>query len=414
MTVVGLKHKIVEGMARLGVISKNSDVFNFDIYNDKHEQMRIKRASLDISTTNNLIELWSGNKKFYLRLCDRHVDERKLIELLVYKYEYLSGQSLQGKIKEEILERPKRFMQMGYIDDFDSLVYLFFKHKDPTIIGLKIEKTRFYELKDFIYFAWSEIAAYKRNILSGKWQTFNYNRCRCQELLYTRLGIGDFICSTYPVIVRIGEYICYGYLMDEAGGINSMYFDSSRNYNCNTEELKKVLNTLNIMDVICYERDHRPGNYNIITNNREYVSIQAFDNDSDLCFLPSISVSKEFVGASSLIDKDGYIARRQLDEDFLSRLVGVPDSDIVEVSAPFLNRIQLKCLMIRLHKVQTAVRRTLERGVEKEQPDSKDYLWILNNWNESFKDSVLFEQQRINKINIVDQRLEIWKPNTSY
>ena len=410
MTVVGLKHKIIEEMARIGVISKNSRVFNFDIHNDKNEQLQIERASLDISTTNNLIELWSGNNKYYL--CDRHVDERKLIGLIIYKYEYLTGRSLQADIKEEIL-KSKRIMQIGYLDDFDSLVYLFFKHKDPSIIGLDIKETRFDELKFFIHFAWSEIAAYKRNILSGEWQTFNYNRCRCQELLYARLGIGDFICSTYPVVVRIGEYICYGYLMDEAVGINTLRFESSRNNNCNSAELKKVLNTLNIMDVICYERDHRPGNYNIIFNEKERaVSIQVFDNDSDLCFFPSKSVSKEFVGSSLLIDKDGYIARRQLDEVFLTRLVSVSDSDIVEISAPFLNRIQLKCLMIRLHKVQKAVRRTLERGVEKGQPNSKDYLWVLNNWNESSKDSVLLEQQRIGKLNIIGQRLELWKPQS--
>ena len=416
MTIVGIKHRAVEILESYHFLSKRNNVHFLHRWN---KTLRPDRALLNVSSSNNIIEVWINREKYYLRLIDEHVNSTKLLKNIIFKYEQLLNISLPVNLKEQIEKNASTFKRMGYIDDFSSSVYHFFKYDDPSILSIHLDNKSFSldHLKAFIHFTWSELASYRKNTGCSGWQTYNYNRCKCQEALYELFNIDRLICKSSLVKVRIDNYNCYGFLMKEAKGENPLAIDMKEIRESSSNILKSELNILNIMDVICYERDHRPGNYNIVfdEDNKTIVSIEAFDNDSDFSFFPTISVKKSFVGSVPIINNKGYINRPFLDGKFVNALLSVKDRSIIEVVKPYLNRIQQICLLIRLHKIQRAIKKTHEMssdGLESIEMNHnnqriRDYYDVLMNWNEFDKDSVLQCQGRFNKIELNHRKIEI-------
>lgn len=419
MKLVGIKHRIVELLSQSLILSKKG---GFPPKGGGWNSTPIEpdKSLLNVSSTNNIIELWYKEKKYYLRLIEKQVKNKEIIDYIIFKYECLSGSPLPEIVKEQVLKKSELFLKMGYIDDFSSLVYRFFKDNDPNILGISLDKNIYSldDLKGFIHFAWSEIASFKRNAGSGGWTTFNYNRCRGQEMLFQLLGVERLICPTTLVKVCIGEFNCYGYLMDEAEGKNPLDLKNEDLKNSATEKLRKELNTLNIMDVLCYERDHRPGNYNVIYDERKemLVSVRAFDNDSDFAFFPICSVKKSFVGASPIVKEKGVIFHHCMDDNFVKSILSIKDEQVVNSVKQYLNRIQQKCLLIRLHKLQKAIRESFkisntQNDVEvnlKQKDNAYDYMDVLMNWKETAKDAILLEQHNFRKIVIDQDKVKIW------
>ena len=415
MSVIGIKHKAVEILSKSGLLSKKDDKIWSVLNGPTLERVEIEKACLNVSSTNNVIELWVGRDKWFLRLCDKNEPLSALLETLIYKYETLTSQNLPEAIKKQIRGHIHKFANMGYMDDFDSPVYNFFKTGDYERLGITLNGDDDYlkseQFKGFVHYVWSELASNRRNASGGEWQCFNLNRCRSQELIYSLLGVGRLICKTVPAKVKIGAHLCYGYLMKEAKGLNPVSSGNLNKYDINTDSLKKDLNILNILDVLCYERDHRPGNYNVVVNEEnEVVSLQAFDNDSDFAFFPTSTIKKSFVGSSPLIGGAGIIARDVLDSEFLHGFLSLTNGQIRSTLSPYLNKLQIYYLKIRLAKLQKAIRRTLEIG-NAGIYTGKDYYTVLKDWRESEKDPILLEQQQFKKMEINKNVLEIWTTN---
>ena len=266
-------------------------------------------------------------------------------------------------------------------------------------------------LISFIHFAWSEIASHNKNHGTKGFQLYNYNRCKCQEKLYELYGVGRLICKTQLVWININGYESLGYIMEQAKGVNPLELNKEIIHSFVTDQMADDLNILNTLDVICNEGDHRPGNYNLVfdESKKKAISIQAFDNDSDTCFFPTCSINKNYVGSSSLIDKNGCFARKSLNDDFRSKLLLIEDKEVVKCMEDHLNIIQQKCLLKRLHRVKKALKRTKSRD---QYPNTngglRDYLYVLLNWQEADKDQVLLEQQHFNKIRVDNKSINLW------
>lgn len=404
MNKTKFKYNLIFKLCRYGIISKKSIVNEDEL---KVIELKDPIVQAILSSSNNIFFIKCGDNDYFFRACDPHCSSKLLLDDLIAKYTVLFGMSSEFR---EILcnSDKKKLCNLGAFDDFSSRVYQYFKTGDTSIIGIDIDITLIDKsiLDQFIHFAWSEILTWKLNEGGGNRQLFHFNRAKCQEELYNLFGVSELICHTELVTVK-GNTKNIGSIMEDAGGVNPLSLSNDDIASIVTPLLHMNLTTLSVMDVLCYERDHRPGNYNLILNNRgRAISIRAFDNDSIMTFLPTGSVNKPFVRCSPIIDKNGTINRAALNCEFANRFINVTVDEIKAVSSPYLNHIQQRALVKRFLKLKAAMIKSTQCSkeflthkndwnllvVEKDRAYGMNYFDLLLNWNECEKDEVTLKQ----------------------
>lgn len=118
--------------------------------------------------------------------------------------------------------------------------------------------------------------------------------------------------------------------------------------------LQRELNILNALDVICYQTDHGPNNYNV---DYDY-HICAFDNDNPATFLPIPLISTSLAGCAPLADKKGRILRPFLDSELADALNSLDRGKLRRRLKPYLNFLQIVALFSRINKLKRAVNKT--------------------------------------------------------
>lgn len=76
-----------------------------------------------------------------------------------------------------------------------------------------------------------------------------------------------------------------------------------------TPELAREVSNWNVIYAICYGKDHRPRNYNIVLNEEgKAVLVCSFDNDFSWSFSPFCSAAfTTYEGASPIIEQGGIV-----------------------------------------------------------------------------------------------------------
>ena len=287
-------------------------------------------------------------------------------------------------------------MQSNFIDartssnayDDSSLIGL------PDPIGLYTDYIR-----NFVTFSWSEVLGYRLNKGGGEWQLFGFNRAVSEKIVAKYLGLDDLICSVNLAQITLDGNVIWGSIMEEAKGVNPNDMNSSQLINCVSPKLLNVLTSLNILDVLCNEKDHRPGNYNIlIDENGKGISIVAFDNDSPYSFFPSTNIHmRSYFGSSNILDKNGCINRCGIDCNLASRIANIDIASLSHDLSPYLNEIQIYALKHRVLKLQQALRKSRELRLQKPSDWTMDdvnadlsgkygrtYLYILKHWKDIY------------------------------
>lgn len=406
MNIIDLKIKLTYLLCRCYIISKHrrigtNEVRTLDVSNCNLE--------LNVASSNNLIEITRGLEKLYFRFCDEHVRYGLLLAKISDRFCSITNLCSTTDILE-LLDgsyHNTQFYSMGSINNFESKVYKYFKNDTPATIGLNANKAQ--ELgkqvvDSFVHYSWSEFASWKLNECGGSHNLFHYNRSRCQYELYKLFGVERLICSIDLVYIGSPIY-CLGSIMNCAKGKNPLNLSEGEKKALRNPSLERELVILYIMDVLCYERDHRPGNYNIVFNDRgEAVSIQSFDNDSSLTFFPTSSISKGFVGCDSIVNSKGAIACKNLDMAFAKKFISVDESLLINTAKPYLNSLQQKFLLIRFRKLKKALLNTIyseKHAIENISGNNAHlYYQRLLSWNENEKDAITLKQGAFKKIKI--------------
>lgn len=404
MNKIKLKFNIVFSLCKYGIISKKNIVNEDELRVIELEDSNVQAI---LSSTNNIFLIKCDGRNYFFRACEFHSPSNLVLDELIDKYSMLFGMS--SEFREMLCNSDrKKLCKLGAFNDFSSPVYQYFKTGDASIIGFDIDKTHVDKLTldRFIHFAWSELLTWKLNEGGGKRQLFHYNRAKCQEELYKLFGVSDLICHTELVAVK-GQYKTIGSIMEDAGGVNPLSMSSDKITSIATPLLHMNLTTLSIMDALCYERDHRPGNYNLILDQSgRAISIRAFDNDSNMTFLPITSVNKKFVRCRPVINKNGTINRAALNRDFAEKFMSVTDDQIKESSSLYLNPLQQRALVKRFHKLKAAIIKSMQSSkdflldekdwnmqiVENDRSNGMNYFDLLLNWKEGEKDEVTLWQ----------------------
>lgn len=330
------------------------------------------------NTSNNVFRVKTQNGYIFFRECKIHKEIYEYVnDEIDFYYSKIHPELLDDKlfIQQALNNRKsfKKFINMGIVNDFYSGAYNFCIGNGGKHIGiLGMEPDREERIKDFVQYIWGELFVYKLNngLKIGEYQTYNAARSIAVSRLAKLLGLRDLIPNTEYALLNIrGKTIMFGTAMDEAAGICMETMSVEDRNNVSSPALQRALNNLNLLDVICFEKDHRPGNYNVVINNGKATNVVAFDNDSPnsfgiggICFETYLGCSPMFVNNS--------LNRPFVDKSIVDNILNVDIKDLCEEVSDFLNIVQIYALKYRVKKI---------KKILKQIPEEK----LLNNeWNE--------------------------------
>ncbi|MGN1480022.1 MAG: hypothetical protein ACI4XH_09655 [Acutalibacteraceae bacterium] len=225
----------------------------------------------------------------------------------------------------------------------------------------------------FLWYMRSAAMNYRnRNIVrGGKHSFFGAVRAVSSKTVAESLDLNHMIpdCRWCSLSVDGGEPLL-GVISDAAPGerMADTFID-------NPCKIQKEMLNLNALDVITLQVDHGPNNYNIYKNENNNYNICAFDNDNPYTFFPIPSVSLSLSGCSPLVNKKGIIDRPHLDADLALKIKNVDTKLLLKNLRPYLNFLQTASLVIRIKK--------LNRAIKKTQSVKSRFLIEDNEWNDT-------------------------------
>lgn len=216
-----------------------------------------------------------------------------------------------------------------------------------------------------VYFLWSMRAAAgscrMQGIVRGERHSFFHaSRAAASQIVAEELGLAHLITPSKWCRIFVGDEEKYfGILSASAPGRRML--DQVPEL---AGSLQKELTNLNLLDVICFQPDHGPNNYNAAVDTQGHWSVCAFDNDNALTFFPMFSVGDALAGCTPFVNRKGCISRPHLDESTARNLEQVNIKRLKSRLKPYLNSLQIAAVIGRLHALQKAVdsTRACDRG----------------------------------------------------
>ena len=345
-----------------------------------------KALLIEKNTTFNVCKLNIQNKEYYFRECKKHVKFEEYLRNLIN--EYVDSLEDNNPLKLEFLKvrntlmKPdvmRKLFRMGIVNDRSSKISYFFKSNDISIWGIQeLENIELNELKDLFQYLWGEIYSYRLNagLKKGLYQSFNASKSLATKRIADLLGIGYLIPEIELVkLVFPDGNEKIGTLMSAVNGIapKKMLYAEKQKI---TPKFQRDCNSLNVLDAICHERDHRPGNYFVrLNSNGEVDSLEAFDNDAPMTFSLTGNINLvTYWGSSPLLLSDGALNLVHVDKKLAQKILKLKDEEIVNSLKLILSKIQVWFVCKRIHKMQKAIKHTMQK--------SADFFISDTEWNE--------------------------------
>lgn len=400
MSKEALRYSILYLLSSLGLTSKKVEL---DV--DSIEVLDTDGFSiyLNIASTNNVIELTKNSKKMYFRECKEVMSKRQFVEKLILDFSKMTGIHIEQMVS---VKSVRKFLNMGELGDKSASVYKYLHNHNVNQIGLipcgdnsvDLSKVDF-----FIHYAWGEVISFWLNRHCGNFQLYNYNRARCQYELYKLFGVERLISTIKLGKIKLssGKWIV-GSIMEDAMGISPNDISDDKIKDMTTVQLAEDLTTMNIMDALCSEGDHRPDNYMLKIENDKIVSVCSFDNDSPLSFFLTSSIGRTSMDTCEIVNNAGKINREQVDMDFLQRVKNVTREQVKECARSYLSSLQLYFLLKRFDKIKSAVINTIgDKSCS--ITEGPTYISRLQEWNDFSRKKtreVFKIQHKLAKLNI--------------
>lgn len=170
----------------------------------------------------------------------------------------------------------------------------FRKTHDASVIGIQKPYPEWFEnqLLMLVQFAWGALEEYKYNAFLDyrMYHTYNSNRTYCTKLVADLIGATELVPPTQYARMILDGVEKYGVVVGVAAGCSPEEAVKQHGMNKVSGEFQRQSLILNVLDVICYQKDHRPGNYFVTVKDNTAVDISAFDNDCPTTFMCSANV----------------------------------------------------------------------------------------------------------------------------
>lgn len=312
------------------------------------------------NTSNNVIRINLNGEYLYFRECKIHKQiYRYVSDLIDYYYCAICPDLNDDKIfvKNALSDKSNfsKFVGMGMTNDKTSGAYQFCMGNGGEHIGISgATPSQEERLKDLVQFIWGDLFAYTLNsgVRKGCYQTYNAVRCIAFSQIADFLNIRDMIPKTeYAMLCVDDGTSLFGTVMEEAPGICMEKMSVESREKASSPSLQRALNNLNLLDVICFEKDHRAGNYNVTFKGDKAYSVVAFDNDSPNSFgIGGISF-KTYIGCSPWAI-DEKVNRPYVDREMANAVLNLNEKELCRSLKDLLNVYQLFALRYRIKKVK--------------------------------------------------------------
>lgn len=305
----------------------------------------------------------------YFRFCDEWRPKNSFIKKSLNYYLQQSSFSEEERLSiKQDCQNDKRFnrlVQLGMPSDKQSFFSRFLRTGRTEEIGI----TNPYRISDFAYsnfiektkeLAWyvkDELFNYLKNRRGG-YLLYNANRQMGEYAVAKMLGVEHLITKTEFCKLQVEDSIYFGTMSETAAG--KFYYEFEELVkNQITGVIQRDLNNLNLLDVINYESDHRPGNYHILISPGG-GGIIALDNDSPKAFYISSNCSFPTSAHNSPLIKKNIINRPHFDSKIVEALLSLDYVQVKNTLNPYLNTLQIFICWKRIKQLQKAFKNTIK------------------------------------------------------
>lgn len=327
--------------------------------------------------SNTLYHIHTSVFEGYFRPILKHTNVKQSVQNAVKDYfekvhpeQVLEKACLDKSLSDK--ESFSKLMDVGNYSDPYSRARKFYLTKDTTVVGIETPsvfekgtedwKTFIWNIDYFLKYVMNDIARHQRNQFGGEWEFSNANRQMATEAVAKLLGLDYMIPhSEFAVLSYQGKEL-RGTLMEVAKGESTSDIKMERSRAVASPSLQRELTSLNVLDAITFERDHRPGHYNILLDDNGKVSgVAVFDNDAAMTFAPfGLSSHSGSRSSKITIGRGEFLNRPHLDKDLAKRVCSLEARDVKKALRPYLNSCQIAFCWKRIKNLRKAIRGSIK------------------------------------------------------
>ena len=194
----------------------------------------------------------------------------------------------------------------------------------------------------------------------GGYHTRPLTKVLATEAIADLVGASDMIPHAEYVKLEINglsDRPLMGIFMENAKGICAMDMAPEIRRQKLTGKIQRAFIRLNLLDVICYDMDHSPNNYNVYLGEDDMLEgIHAFDNNDSSTFALRKNINfSTYKNCAHIASADGTIARPAVDHDMAKRILGLRKGAFYRSTFPYIGFLQVECAWQRIRKLQKAI-----------------------------------------------------------
>jgi len=335
---------------------------------DKLILVEEKNIKFYADTPNTIIYFNNGYEEGFFRECRLHDTPVKYVKKLIddyCRYVFVNANSEECKqiITNQLSNKANfyKFFNMGAGTASYSRISKYRKNLDSDLVGLKGKNPKWFEdqILQLLQFIWGPLDEYRYNrfLSIGEYHVYNSSRSMITKIIADNLASSHIIPETYYAWLQFNGIKRFGVVEKPANGINPLENDISKFMIAGS--FQRDLFLLNMIDVICYQRDHRPGNYFVEVANDEIIHVSAFDNDCPTTLAPTCSLKIVPYVGGDYIEKNGYLNRPYIDEEFYNALIRMSDEKINIITDGYISSMQKKALKVRILKLKRLLSKSI-------------------------------------------------------
>ena len=318
------------------------------------------------NTPNTIIYYNNGTDSGFFRECRLHENKHLYLQHLLEdycKYVFANNHSeecfdiLQHELSDS--KNFRMFFTMGAGTASYTRISKFRKSLNGKYIGLSGRYPKWFseQLLNLVQFVWGPLDEYRYSPGRGMYQTHNSCSTITTKMVADYLGISSLIPETKYIKLTFDGKTRVGVSVAAADGQSPDSFDTFEEKQFTASFQNNLLN-LHILDTICYQKDHRPGNYFVSLNEyNELVGINAFDNDCPTTFLSTGNVRfRSYCNCKPLINDSNEFAYPYISEEIYSRIMEIEEDEFESVLRKELSNVKAHFTIMRFKKIKIALK----------------------------------------------------------
>ena len=323
-------------------------------------------------TPNTIIYYNNSRRSGFFRECRRHVTPREYVSHLLddycmYVYNNQYSSECRYILDEKLKDRVHffKFFNMGAGTSKYTRISRFRTTHNPKFIGIEKPYPQWFEdqLLKLVQYIWGPLDEYKYNsfLQYGDYNVYNANRSIVTKRIADIFNMNEIILGTEYIWLLIDNKRRLGVSIDVSPGMDPNNIKNLISTSSLTGNFQRNLIMLNLLDIICVQKDHRPGNYFISINNDNMIdSLTAFDNDCPTTLFPFFGIRfSGYSGETPIIDKNGLINRPFLPRPVVDKILKINPTQVIERIRDNISNVQLEALLYRISLLKKSITRSL-------------------------------------------------------